>query len=190
MEALKKKILTEGEAIGTEIVKVDGFLNHQLDVQFLEEIGAEFGKRFADRQVDKILTVEASGIAIACVSAPRFNYAPVVFAKKAAPSTMNEGFYEAEAKSFTKGTVSKLKVAKKFLNPGEKVLILDDFLASGEASVALAQIVEMAGAEVAGIGAVIEKGYQGGSDRLRAKGYQVESLAVIDKIDDGVITFR
>ena len=183
MEALKKKILTEGEAIGTEIVKVDGFLNHQLDVRFLEEIGAEFGKRFADRQVDKILTVEASGIAIACVSAPRFNYAPVVFAKKAAPSTMNEGFYEAEAKSFTKGTVSKLKVAKKFLNPGEKVLILDDFLASGEASVALAQIVEMAGAEVAGIGAVIEKGYQGGSD-------QVESLAVIDKIDDGVITFR
>lgn len=190
MEALKNKILTEGEAIGTEIVKVDGFLNHQLDVRFLEEIGAEFGKRFADRQVDKILTVEASGIAIACVSAQHFNYAPVVFAKKAAPSTMNEGFYEAEAKSFTKGTVSKLKVAKKFLSPGEKVLILDDFLASGEASVALAQIVEMAGAEVAGIGAVIEKGYQGGSDRLRAKGYQVESLAVIDKIDDGVITFR
>ena len=190
MDALKNKILTEGKAIGTEIVKVDGFLNHQLDVRFLEEIGAEFGKRFAGTKVDKILTVEASGIAIACAAAPKFNYAPVVFAKKAAPSTMNEGFFEAEAKSFTKGTVSKLKVAKKFINEGENILILDDFLASGEASVALAQIVEMAGAKVAGIGAVIEKGFQGGSDRLREMGYTVESLAVIDRIDDGVITFR
>lgn len=190
MDALKNKILTEGKAIGTEIVKVDGFLNHQIDAKFLEEIGAEFGKRFADTKVDKILTVEASGIAIACAAAPYFNYAPVVFAKKAAPSTMNEGFYEAEARSFTKGTVSKLKVAEKFVNEGEKILILDDFLASGEASVALAQIVEMAGAEVVGIGAVIEKGFQGGSDRLREKGYRVESLAVIEKIDDGVITFK
>ncbi len=190
MEALKKKILTEGKAIGTEIVKVDGFLNHQLDVRFLEEIGAEFKKRFSDIHVDKILTVEASGIAIACASAPLFGYPPVVFAKKAAPSTMNEGFYEAEAKSFTKGTVSKLKVAEKFINEGEKILILDDFMASGEASAALAQIVKEAGAETVGIGAVIEKGFQGGSDRLREMGYRVESLAVIDRIDDGVITFR
>ena len=102
---------------------------------------------------------------------------------------MNEGFYEAEAKSFTKGTVSKLKVARKFLSEGEKILIIDDFLASGEASVAMAELVEQAGAAVAGIGAVIEKGYQGGSDRLREKGYRVESLAVIRKIEDGVITF-
>ena len=169
---------------------MDGFLNHQLDVRFLEEIGKEFRKRFEGVQVDKILTVEASGIAIACVAAPHFNYAPVVFAKKAAPSTMNEGFYEAEARSFTKGTVSKLKVAEKFINKGENVLILDDFLASGEAAVALAQIVEAAGAQVAGIGAVIEKGFQGGSDRLREMGYRVESLAVIEKIEDGVITFK
>ena len=190
MEALKNKILTEGSAIGTEIVKVDGFLNHQIDVKFLEEIGEEFRRRFDGVQVDKILTVEASGIAIACMTAPLFGYAPVVFAKKAAPSTMNEGFYEAEARSFTKGTVSKLKVAEKFISEGEKILILDDFLASGEASVALAQIVEQAGAQVAGIGAVIEKGFQGGSDRLREMGYRVESLAVIDRIDDGVITFR
>ena len=112
MESLKEKILTEGEAIGTEIVKVDGFLNHQIDVKFLEEIGEEFKRRFDDIEVDKILTVEASGIAIACMAAPLFGYPPVVFAKKAAPSTMNEGFYEAEAKSFTKGTISKLKVAK------------------------------------------------------------------------------
>lgn len=190
MESLKKKILTEGTVIGTEIVKVDGFLNHQIDVRFLEEIAEAFAKRFEGVQVDKILTVEASGIAIACASAPRFNYVPVVFAKKAAPSTMNEGFYEAEAKSFTKGTVSKLKVAQKFISAGEKILILDDFMASGEASAALAQIVETAGGEVVGIGAVIEKGFQGGSDRLRASGYRVESLAVIDRIEDGEITFR
>ena len=190
MDKLKERILKEGVAIGSDRINVDGFINHRIDTAFMDEIGQEFAKRFRDVQVDKILTVEASGIAIACAAAPCFNYAPVVFAKKAAPSTMNEGFYEAEAKSFTKGTVSKLKVAEKFINKGEKILILDDFLASGEASVALAQIVEMAGAEVAGIGAVIEKGFQGGSDRLRAMGYRVESLAVIEKIDDGVITFK
>ena len=190
MEALKEKILTEGKAIGTEIVKVDSFLNHQMDVKFLEEIGKEFKKRFDGITVDKIMTVEASGIAIACMSAPYFGYPPVVFAKKAAPSTMNEGFYEAEAKSFTKGTVSKLKVAKQFISKDDKILILDDFLASGEAAAALAGIVSEAGAQVVGIGAVIEKGFQGGSDRLRSKGYRVESLAVIDKIEDGVITFK
>ncbi len=190
MESLKEKILTEGDAIGTEIVKVDGFLNHQIDVKFLEEISEEFRRRFDGVEVDKILTVEASGIAIACMCAPLFGYPPVVFAKKAAPSTMNEGFYEAEAKSFTKGTVSKLKVAEKFVNEGERILIIDDFMASGEASAALAKIVEEAGAEIVGIGTVIEKGFQGGSDRLRAMGYRVESLVVIDKIEDGVITFR
>jgi len=190
MESLKEKILTEGEAIGTEIVKVDGFLNHQIDVKFLEEIGEEFKRRFDDIEVDKILTVEASGIAIACMAAPLFGYPPVVFAKKAAPSTMNEGFYEAEAKSFTKGTVSKLKVAKKFISEGDKVLIIDDFMASGEAAAALAQIASEAGAEIVGIGAVIEKGFQGGSERLRSMGYRVESLAVIEKIEDGVLTFE
>ena len=190
MEKLKEKILTEGSAIGTEIVKVDCFLNHQMDVKFLEEVGEEFGKKFEGVKVDKILTVEASGIAIACLAAPYFGYVPVVFAKKAAPSTMNEGFLEAEAKSFTKGTVSKFKVAEKFISEGENILILDDFLASGEASIALTEIVEKGGARVAGIGSVIEKGYQGGSDRLRQKGYRVESLTVIDKIEDGIITFR
>ncbi|MDO4176949.1 MAG: xanthine phosphoribosyltransferase [Bacillota bacterium] len=190
MEALKKKIVEEGSVIGTEIVKVDTFLNHQIDAEFLEKIGEEFKKRFADVEVNKILTVEASGIAIACAAARYFGYPPVVFAKKAAPSTMNEGFYEAEARSFTKGTISKLKVDSKFINTGDKILILDDFLASGEASVALADIVEQGGAEVVGIGAVIEKGHQGGSDRLREKGYRVESLAVIKKIEDGTITFE
>lgn len=190
MKSLQQKILTDGCAIGSEIVKVDGFVNHQLDVRFLEEIGREFARRFKDVKVDRILTVEASGIAIAVAAAPHFGYPPVVFAKKAAPNTMTEGFYEAEARSFTKGTVSRLCVSEKFLHPGENVLILDDFLAYGEASLALADMVRNAGGNVAGIGAVIEKGFQGGSEKLRAKGYRVESLAVIEKIEDGVITFE
>ena len=189
MEALKQKIRTEGTAIGKDIVKVDGFLNHQIDVRFLNEIGKEFARRFADVQIDRILTVESSGIAIAACTAPYFDFPPVVFAKKAAPNTMVEGFYEEEARSFTKGTVSRLRVSKQFLHAGEKVLILDDFMAYGEASLALVEIVRKAGAEVAGIGIVIEKGFQGGSDKLRAKGCRVESLAVIEKIEDGEISF-
>lgn len=190
MEALKEKIRKEGVAIGTEIVKVDGFLNHRLDVKFLDQLGQEFKDRFEGCSVDKILTVEASGIAIACGTAPWFGYPPVVFAKKAAPSTMTEDFYGAEARSFTKGTVSILKVSEKFLEKGDRVLILDDFMAHGEASSALAKIVETAGGIVVGIGAVIEKGFQGGSDKLRKQGYRVESLAVIDKISEGSIVFR
>lgn len=190
MIELKEKILKEGTAIGTEIVKVDHFLNHRLDVAFLERIGQEFKKRFESCEVTKLLTVEASGIAVACLAAKYFDYVPVVFAKKAQPSTMTEGFYEAEAHSFTKGTVSKFRVSEKFLEKDDKVLIIDDFLAHGEASLALADIVRQAGAEVVGIGVVIEKGFQGGSDKLRAHGHTVESLAVIDKIDNGKIYFK
>lgn len=189
MEELKKKILQEGVAIGTEVVKVDHFLNHMLDVKFLEHIGQEFKKRFSDCQIDKILTVEASGIGVACIAAPYFGYPPVVFAKKAKPNTMTEGVYEADAKSFTKGTVSKFRVSRKLLNEGEKVLIIDDFMAHGEASLALAELVNQAGGTVVGIGAVIEKGFQGGSEKLRKHGYRVESLAVIEKIVDGKIFF-
>lgn len=189
MRELEEKILKEGVAIGTEVVKVDHFLNHRLDVKFLEKIGQEFKKRFEGCEVDKILTVEASGIAVACLTAPYFEYPPVVFAKKAVPSTMVEGFYEADAKSFTKGTVSKFRVSKKFLHKNENVLIIDDFMAHGEASLALAKIVEQAGGTVVGVGAVIEKGFQGGSRKLRENGYRVESLAVIERIDDGEIFF-
>jgi len=189
MKALEQKILNQGQAIGNEIVKVDGFLNHQIDTKFIEEIGSEFGKRFADFSVTKILTVEASGIAIACETSKRFGYVPVVFAKKAAPNTMVEGFYQTQAKSFTKGNVATLRVSKKFLNPEDRVLIIDDFLASGEAAVALTRLVKQAEAEVVGIGAVIEKQFQGGGNDLRAQGYKVESLAVIENIKNGVITF-
>lgn len=190
MEELKKKILTEGQAIGTQIVKVDGFLNHQIDVAFMEKMGKEFARRFDGVKVDKILTVEASGIAIACLTAPFFGYPRVVFAKKTQPSTMTDEFYGAEAKSFTKGTVSVVRIAKQFISPGERVLIMDDFLAHGEAAMAMAQLVGQAGGKVEGFGVVIEKAFQGGGEKLKQKGYRVESLVTIEKIVDGEITFR
>ena len=190
MEALKQKILNEGTAVGTEIVKVDSFLNHAIDVAFMEKVGEEFARRFSSCSIDKILTVESSGIAVACMAARYFGYPPVIFAKKAKPNTMTEGSYTAEARSFTKGTVSEFRVSQRFLGEGDRVLIIDDFLARGGAAVALTQIVRQSGAEVVGIGAVIEKGFQGGGDKLRAEGCRVESLAVIDRIEDGVIRFR
>jgi xanthine phosphoribosyltransferase len=189
MKALKEKIIADGVAIGTEIVKVDSFLNHQIDVALLDEVGREFAKRFAGCEVTKILTVEASGIAVACMTAKHFGNIPVLFAKKAAPSTMTEGFYGAEVKSFTKGTVSVIRVSKKYLNKEDKVLLIDDFLAHGEAAVGMAELVGQAGAGLVGIGAVIEKRFQGGGDRLRERGVRVESLAVIGSIRDGKINF-
>ena len=189
LEALKKKILNEGEAIGSQIVKVDGFVNHQIDVRFMSEMGKEFKRRFGDIKVDKILTVESSGIAIACLTAPFFDYPPVVFAKKTSPNTLIEGSYSAEAKSFTKGTVSLVRVSKKFIEKGDRVLIIDDFLAHGEASLAMTEIIKQAGARVTGIGIVIEKLFQGGGETLRGAGYRVESLVSISKINDGIITF-
>jgi len=169
MRELKERIVADGVAIGTEIVKVDSFLNHQIDVALLNKIGQEFAKRFAGKEITKILTVEASGIAVACMAAMHFGYIPVVFAKKTAPNTMIDGCYGAEVKSFTKGTTSVIRVAKKYLNEGDKVLILDDFLAHGEAATGLAALVQNAGAELVGIGAVIEKQFQGGSKRLRKR---------------------
>lgn len=189
MDRLKKRILDEGKAIGTEIIKVDHFLNHQIDVGFMEELGEEFKKRFPDCNPNKIFTVESSGIAVACETAKQFSGIPVVFAKKAAPNTLVEGYYCAPAKSFTKGIVSTLRVSKNFLGPKDKVLIIDDFLASGEAALALCELCRQGGAEVLGIGAVIEKQFQGGGIKLRDKGYRVESLAVIKEIRDGEIYF-
>lgn len=155
----------------------------------MDELGKEFGRRFSDLKIDKILTVEASGIGIACMTAPYFGYPPVVFAKKTSPNTMTEDFYGAEAKSFTKGTVSIIRVSKKYLKEGDRVLILDDFLAHGEASMAMTRLVEQAGGSVEGIGAVIEKGFQGGGRKLREAGYRLESLAIIESIQDGIVKF-
>lgn len=190
MEILKDKIRKDGQLIGNDIIKIDSFLNHQLDVSLISEIGKEFARRFKDISVDKILTIEASGIAIACATAMHMGNLPVVFAKKTAPSTLIDGFYVTEVTSFTKRTVSKVMVSKKYLSKNERILIIDDFMAHGEAASGLALITEQAGAIVAGIGAAVEKEFQGGSAKLRAKGYRVESLAVITSIEDGHITFK
>ena len=190
MQLLKDRIVKDGQVIGTEIIKVDSFLNHQIDVALVAEIGKELAARFADAGITKILTIESSGIAIACAAAIHMNGIPVVFAKKAAPSTMTDGFYSVEVTSFTKRTVSAVMVSKKYLSKGDRILIVDDFLAHGEAAAGLAKIAEKAGAVVCGIGAAVEKEFQGGSARLRELGYRVESLAVIASMQDGQITFK
>ena len=189
MEKLKKRILEEGVALGSDRINVDGFINHRIDTSFMDEIGEEFARRFAGVKVDKILTVEASGIAIAVSAARYFGFCPVVFAKKAKPNTMTEGVYQAPCMSFTKQTLNEITVAKKHLSEGENVLVIDDFLAHGEASKALASIVEMAGAKVAGIGIVISKDFQGGKKSLEDLGYRVETLASVAEMDNGKIRF-
>ena len=192
MEILKNRIIQDGVAISTEILKVDSFLNHQVDVTLFDLIGAEFRTRFDDvaARVDKILTIEASGIAVAAFTAKYFNSVPVVFAKKDKPSTMTEGYFFAEVMSFTKRTMSAIRVDKKFLKEGDRCLIIDDFLAHGQAALGIAHIAKEAGAEILGAGFVIEKEFQSGGARLREKGIRVESLAVVSKIVDGEIFFK
>ena len=190
MEKLKKRIMEEGVALSSDRINVDGFINHRIDTAFMDEIGEEFARRFAGVRVDKILTVEASGIAIAVSAARYFGFCPVVFAKKARPNTMVEGAYSARCMSFTKQTENEITVAKKHLSEGENVLIIDDFLAHGEASKALASIVEKAGGKVAGIGIVISKDFQGGRKALEDLGYRVEVLAPVAEMDGGKIRFE
>jgi len=192
MEILKKRILRDGVAVGTEILKVDSFLNHQVDVTLFELIGAEFRTRFDDvaDKVDKILTIEASGIAVAAFTARYFGSVPVVFAKKEQPSTMMDDYYFSEIMSFTKRKMSSIRVDKKFLKEGDRCLIIDDFLAHGQAALGISRIAQQAGAEILGAGMVIEKEFQSGGARLREKGIRVESLAIVEKIEDGVIYFK
>lgn len=190
MELLKQRILKDGTELGTEIVKVDSFLNHQLDVGLFMALGKEIHCRFGNLGVNKILTIESSGIGIAVITAMYFDLVPVVFAKKTQPSTMTEEFYGAPVKSFTKGTVSIARVAKKYLHPEDRVLIIDDFLAHGEAAAGLCSLVEQAGGKVCGIAVVIEKEFQGGGAKLRQAGYYVNSLSVITKIENGKIFFK
>lgn len=193
MDVLKEKIVKDGVAVGTEILKVDSFLNHQIDVELFEKIGQEFRQRFADvaeEGIDKIVTVEASGIAVACFVSKYFGYPPVVFAKKELPSTMVEDYYFTEVFSFTKSKVSSIRIAKKFLSKDERILVIDDFLAHGQAASGLAHLIEQAEAELLGVGIVIEKEFQGGGKKLKDKGLRLESLAVVEKIEDGKITFR
>ena len=189
MKALEEKIVKEGSVIGTEIVKVDSFLNHQIDSAFLAEMGSEFARLFAGKGINKVITVESSGIAIACAAAQAMGGLPVVFAKKTKPSTLTEGAYTAEVRSFTKGTVSTIMISDRFLGPEDRVLIIDDFLATGEASLGLTALAEKAGAKVVGVGIAIEKEHQGGAAKLRQLGLELHSLAVIKSIKDGKIEF-
>ena len=191
MEALKKKILTDGAAYGSEIVKVDSFINHQIDVAFLNEIGKEFARIFSDVEITKIITIESSGIAIAVIAAQYFNNVPVVFAKKSESRNLDPDKYHGEVYSFTKQKVYPIMISKKYISPNDKILIINDFLANGKAALALNNLCEQAGATVQGIGIVIEKGFQPGGKLLREiNNIRVESLAIIDNIDNGVITFR
>lgn len=188
VELLKKKILEEGKTIGSDVVKVDMFLNHQIDVELLCEIGKEFHRLFAASNINKIVTIEASGIGIACIAAQYFSV-PVVFAKKGANRNVGDNIYKADVYSFTKGITTTIGISKDYLGPDDRVLIIDDFMANGKAVHGLINIINQAGATVEGIGIVIEKGFQPGGDALRSLGYRVESLAVIKSIDNGKIVF-
>ncbi|MGN0595860.1 MAG: xanthine phosphoribosyltransferase [Ruminiclostridium sp.] len=182
MELLKERIRKDGIVKEGNILKVDSFLNHQMDVELFGEIGKEFKRRFSDCEINKILTIEASGIGIACIAAQSFN-CPVVFAKKTESKNIDGEVLTSKVTSYTKGKVYDIIVSKKFLSPEDKVLIIDDFLANGCALLGLADIVKQSGAELVGAGIVIEKGFQVGGKLVREKGIRVESLAIIDSMD-------
>lgn len=190
MEKLKEKILTEGRISGNDILKVDSFLNHQLDVAFLNEIGKEFAKRFAGEKIDKILTIEASGIAIASIASQHFGNVPVVFAKKVESKNLDKDVYESEVYSFTKAKNYTIRVSKRYLNKGENILVLDDFLANGRAAIGLNELVEKAQANLVGVGIVIEKGFQDGAKLLDEKNINLQSLVILDSIENGQIKFK
>ncbi|MCI9007563.1 MAG: xanthine phosphoribosyltransferase [Lachnospiraceae bacterium] len=191
MELLEKKIQKDGIVKAGNVLKVDHFLNHQMDIALFNEMGKEFKRLFADRPVNKILTIEASGIGIACIAAQYFQV-PVVFAKKAQSINIDGEVYSTKIESFTHKRVYDVIVSRKYLGPEDHILIIDDFLANGCAVNGLLELIESAGASVEGIGIVIEKGQQMGGKLLREKGYHVESLAIIEHMDEktGEICFR
>lgn len=189
MKLLEEKILTCGTVLPGNILKVDSFLNHQLDVKLLNELGKEFFRLFSSYNITKILTVEASGIAIACAAANYFDV-PVVFAKKGNHKNVGNDVYTAEVFSFTKDITYTVAVSKKYLSPSDNVLIIDDFLANGQAVLGLKKITEDAGATLKGVGIAIEKGFQDGGKKLRDAGIKVQSLAIVDSMSDNSITFR
>jgi len=191
MNFLEERIVKDGIVKEGNVLKVDSFLNHQMDIELFDQMGAEFKKRFADRPINKILTIEASGIGIACVVAQHFGV-PVVFAKKTKSINIEGEMYTAEVESFTHKCKNQVIVAKKFLSEDDHVLIIDDFLANGCALQGLVQIVKAAGGTVEGIGIAIEKGFQSGGTVIRNLGYHLESLAIVEGMDasTGEITFR
>lgn len=191
MNCLEERILKDGVVKAGNVLKVDSFLNHQMDIQLFDEMGAEFKRRFTGKSINKILTIEASGIGIACVAAIHFNV-PVVFAKKSQSINIDGDVYVAEVESFTHKCKNQVLVSKKFLNENDRVLIIDDFLANGCALQGLISIVNQAGGTVEGIGIAVEKGFQVGGQIIRNLGYQLESLAIVDSMDasTGTINFR
>ena len=191
MNFLEERIAKDGVVKAGNVLKVDSFLNHQMDISLLDEIGREFRRRFSGRPVTKVLTIESSGIAIAYPGAREFGV-PLVFAKKSKSINIDGDMYVAEVESFTHGNKNQVIVSKKFLGPDDHVLIIDDFLANGCAMRGLIYIVEDSGATVEGLGIAIEKGFQAGGATLRELGYHLESLAIVDAMDEetGTITFR
>lgn len=191
MNFLEERILKDGVVKPGDILKVDSFLNHQMDIQLVEQIGKEFYRRFKDIPITKVLTMEASGIAVAYPVAREFGV-PMVYAKKTDSVNMDGELYIAEVESYTKKKTTRVIVSKKFISPEDHVLIIDDFLANGCALQGLISIVESAEATVAGLGIAIEKGFQEGGQRMRNLGYRLESLAIIESMDaqSGIVTFR
>ena len=191
MNFLEERIIKDGIVKEGNVLKVDSFLNHQMDISLFEQMGEEFKRRFADKPINKILTIEASGIGIACVVAKYFNV-PVVFAKKSKSVNIDGEVYNAEVESFTHKCKNQVLVSKKFLNPDDHILIIDDFLANGCALQGLISIVSQAGGTVEGIGIAIEKGFQQGGKIIRNLGFQLESLAIVESMDasDGSVVFR
>lgn len=191
MNFLEERIAKDGIVKEGNVLKVDSFLNHQIDIELYNQMALEWKKRFEGKNINKILTIEASGIGIACIAAQHFNV-PVVFAKKSKSLNLDGDIYVAEVESFTHKNKNNILVSKKFINEDDRVLIIDDFLANGCALQGLLQIVNAAGAKVEGIGIAVEKGFQPGGKMIRNFGYQLESLAIIESMnsEDGTITFR
>ena len=191
MQILKDRIRKDGKIREGNVLKVDSFLNHQMDVSLFREIGKEFKRRFEGEEITKILTIEASGIGIACVVAEVFNV-PVVFAKKTQTQNIAGDVYTTQVESYTHGRIYDIIVSREFLGPDDKVLLIDDFMANGKAMEGLIQIVKDSGAQLVGAGIVIEKGFQPGGDALRDQGVHLESLAIVESMDEktGEIVFR
>ena len=189
MKLLEERILKDGNVLGENILKVDSFLTHQVDFKLMKEIGQTFADHFKDAGITKVVTIEASGIAPALYVAESLDV-PMIFAKKAKNITMNEGILTAEVYSFTKQVTSTVSIAGKFLDPADKVLIIDDFLPNGQAAKGLIQIIEQAGAKVEAIGIVIEKSFQDGRGLLEDLGYPVVSLARLDRFENGQVVFK
>ncbi|EOP92084.1 xanthine phosphoribosyltransferase [Bacillus cereus HuB4-4] len=188
MKVLQEKILNEGKVLSGDVLKVDAFLNHQIDPVLMQEIGKEFAKRFKEENITKIVTIESSGIAPAVMAALELGV-KVIFARKRKSLTLQDNMYVANVYSFTKQETNEISLSRNHIDENDRVLIIDDFLANGQAALGLMSLVEQAGASIAGIGIVIEKAFQDGGKKLREQGVRVESLAEIASLDNGTVTF-